>query len=80
MYNGCKSKEYEVISDVLHGSNLGPLLFTMFVNDVTETLDVPCLIYAEYFKCSISDTITHYKQQPKIYKICVLTIFYHSIS
>ena len=36
MLNGCKSEWKQVISEVPHGSALGPLLFIIFVNTIEK--------------------------------------------
>lgn len=48
--NGFKSHEILVTSGVPQGSILGPLLFLLFINDVTNVLEVPCLLYADDLK------------------------------
>ena len=49
-YGGCKSFEIEVNSGVAQGSNLGPLLFTIFFNDVVTNLQTKSFIYADDLK------------------------------
>ena len=49
-YNGVKSAEYRSTSAVPQGSILGPMLFNIYVNDVVDVLDTPCLLYADDLK------------------------------
>lgn len=57
VFNGYKSVEYLATSGVPQGSNLGPLLFNVFINDIVDDLDVNCLLYADDLKlfCRIGD-------------------------
>ena len=52
--DGYISQEAPVLSGVLQGTVLGPLLFLIFINDITENVSSPirlfaddCLIYHE---------------------------------
>jgi hypothetical protein len=48
--NGELSKIIEVTSSVAQGSHLGPLLFSLFINDVRGVLDVQFCLYADDLK------------------------------
>lgn len=48
--NGHVSDSIEVTSGVPQGSILGPLLFTIFINDVVSFVGVNCLLYADDMK------------------------------
>lgn len=49
-YLGYRSRVFEPSSGVPQGSNLGPLLFNVFINDICEQFSVEYLLYADDLK------------------------------
>ena len=58
MVNGVKSDWAPVLSGVPQGTVLGPLLFSMYINDITEDIDSELRLFADDCVCyrEIKDT------------------------
>ena len=51
MVNGVKSDWAPVLSGVLQGTDLGPLLFLLYINDITEDIDSELRLFADDCVC-----------------------------
>lgn len=74
-YYGFRSNTYLATSGVPQGSNLGPLLFIIFINDLCDSLDCEKLLFADDLKIfsniyNIDDCITLQQQIHKIEGWC----------
>ena len=49
-YNGFNSEPFDIVSGVPQGSNLGPLLFVLFLNPLFDRLSCNVLAYADDLK------------------------------
>ena len=49
-YNGHSSTVTQITSGVVQGSNLGPVMFTLFINDIVEGFSAQTLLYADDVK------------------------------
>lgn len=49
-FSGAVSRPFFATSGVPQGSHLGPFLFTIFLNDITECINVDCLFFADDMK------------------------------
>lgn len=63
-YQGAQSIPFTAWSGVPQGSNLGPLLFILFVNDLPLVVQSPCLMYADDFK--IFNSVSAYSDGLKL--------------
>lgn len=74
---GIKSKSFQVRSGVPQGSVLGPLLFNLFIDDITSIFSAECLIYADDMKLfssvsSIEDCLRLQADLAKLQRWCVV--------
>ena len=51
MVNGVKSDWAPVLSGVPQGTVLGPLLFSLYINDITEDIDSELRLFADDCVC-----------------------------
>lgn len=49
-FNGFKSAPYNASSGAPQGSNLAPLIFAIFVNDITNNISSDCVLFADDLK------------------------------
>lgn len=73
---GYDSVPYESSSGIPQGSNLGPLLFIMFINDLIESLSCKCIAYADDIKIyheitSIEDTSILQSTLEQLHEWCI---------
>ena len=68
MVNGVKSDWAPVLSGVPQGTVLGPLLFSLYINDITEDMDSELRLFADDYVCyrEIKDTENTVKLQEDI--------------
>ena len=57
--NGCKSRSKKVQSGVPQGSILGPLLFTIYVNDLPQSISSSIFMFADELIRSIQSIADH---------------------
>jgi hypothetical protein len=74
--HGFESGPYESTSGIPQGSNLGPLLFIMFINDLLESVTSNCIAYADDIKIyrevtNIEDAMLLQNDIDKVYDWCV---------
>lgn len=75
IYNGFKSSIFTASSGVPQGSNLGPLLFLLFVNDLCSEIDCQKLLFADDLKIfqsisSVDDCIVLQSELDKVQNWC----------
>lgn len=75
-YCGHSSVEVLSTSGVPQGSNLGPLLFNIFINDIVANLTVNCLLYADDLKLfsrilSLDDCVILQQNLDSIHNWCI---------
>ena len=71
MVNGVKSDWAPVLLGVPQGTVLGPLLFLLYINDITENIDSELRLFADDCVCyrEIKDTEDTVKLQEHIYRL-----------
>ena len=65
--NECSSRT-DVTSGIPQGSILGPVLFTIFINDLPEAISVNCKVFADDIKI-YDDSRNHKNIQEDLYKM-----------
>jgi len=70
-YNGHSSILSKISSGVVQGSNLGPILFTLFINNITDIVSVQTLMYADDVKifCNVKNVFDCINLQNDLDKI-----------
>ena len=68
MVNGVKSDRAPVLSGIPQGIVLGPLLFSLYINDITQDIDTELRLFADncVCYCEINDTEDTVKLQEDI--------------
>ena len=69
MVNGVKSDWAPVLSGVPQGTVLGPLLFSLYINDITEDIDSELRLFADDCVCyreikNTEDTVKLQENRP----------------
>ena len=83
-HNGHKSFEYTLESGVPQGSNLGPLLFVIYINDLLEKMSCPVLAYADdiklYATIKNNDIINFQANLDNLFNWCSVNNLYLNIN
>lgn len=84
-YNGFRSESFFVTSGVPQGSNLGPLLFSIFINDLPDVLKSESLLFADDLKIyrevkDISDCLLLQNDVDSVSKWCDFNKLHLNIS
>ena len=84
-YNGFTSSTYVGTSGVPQGSNLGPLLFLLFIDDLPGILECSSLLYADDLKLftdvsSVGDALFLQRQLDRLSEWCERDKLYLNVS